>query len=214
MQLALAALLLAFPQAQAQPATSSETAPPAVTQAADADSKVPSFADEADPLHRNENGRSRKEERDSSPPGHGELHAIELPVNTAGNFNGIESDPRALPGPPPHPAFMRPYETQRQRRMWYALVVAGHSAATFDAWTTRRALSSGQGHELNPLLKPFARSGMLYVAVQASPALMDYLGRRMMRSRHGWVRRMWWLPQSAETALSIASGIHNYGLVK
>jgi len=47
------------------------------------------------------------------------------------------------------------------------------------------------------------------VAVQASPALMDYLGHRMMTSRHPWLRRMWWLPQSAGTALSLGSGVHN-----
>src|SRR5207249_6631922 len=37
----------------------------------------------------------------------------------------------------------RPVETPRQRKMWYGLVAASHDGAAFDAWTTRRAISSG-----------------------------------------------------------------------
>lgn len=104
-------------------------------------------------------------------------------------------------------------ETAANRRLWYALVIGSHSAATFDAWSTRRAVSSGQGRETNPMLRPFANSSAMYFAVQASPALMDYLGRRMMTSQHHWVRRMWWLPQAAGTATSFLSGVHNLGVV-
>jgi hypothetical protein len=38
---------------------------------------------------------------------------------------------------------------------------------------------------------------------------MDFLGHRMMTSRHRLLRKMWWLPQSAGTAVSFASGVHN-----
>jgi hypothetical protein len=98
------------------------------------------------------------------------------------------------------------------RRIWLALTIAEHGAATFDAWSTRRAVSSGQGYEQNPLFRPFARNASIYAAVQVGPALLDYLGRRMMRSQHGWVRHTWWLPQVLGTAMSIESAVHNLGV--
>jgi hypothetical protein len=116
----------------------------------------------------------------------------------------------ALPAKAP---FFRPYETRPQRKLWYVLVFSGHGAAAFDAWSTRRAISGNYGTESNPLLRPFAHSGMLYAATQVSPALMDCLGRRMMVSQHRWVRKMWWLPQTAGTGMSLAAGVHNVGVV-
>ncbi len=116
------------------------------------------------------------------------------------------------PGQPLRPG-LRPSETVANRRLWYALVISSHSAATFDAWSTRRAVSSGQGRESNPMLRPFSHSNAMYFAVQASPALMDFLGRRMMTSHYDWVRRMWWLPQAAGTATSFFSGVHNVRIV-
>ncbi len=119
----------------------------------------------------------------------------------------------AWPIQPAKPAFSRPYETRTQKKLWYGLAAAGHSAAAFDAWSTRRAISGGYGTESNPFPCPFAHSGALYAATQVSPAFMDYLGKRMMLSRHQWVRRMWWLPQSAGASLSFAAGVHNVGVV-
>ncbi|HVS87791.1 MAG TPA: hypothetical protein VHF01_06175 [Candidatus Acidoferrum sp.] len=117
------------------------------------------------------------------------------------------------PAPPAKAAFFRTSETRPQRRVWYALTFAGHGAAAFDAWSTRRAISGNYGTESNPLLRPFAHSGALYAATQVSPALMNYLGRRMMASQHRWVRKMWWLPQTAGTGMSLAAGVHNVGVV-
>lgn len=105
------------------------------------------------------------------------------------------------------------YETSRQRKIWYGLAAASHGAAAFDAWSTRRALSGNYGTEANPLLRPFAHSGALYAATQVSPAIMDFLGRRMMVSRHGWIRKLWWVPQTAGTGVSLAAGAHNVGVV-
>jgi hypothetical protein len=123
--------------------------------------------------------------------------------------------PRAAGAPalPAKAPFFRPYDTSRQRKLWYALTFTGSGAAAFDAWSTRRAISGNYGRESNPLLRPFAHSGMLYAAMQVSPALMDYLGRRMMVSQHRWVRKMWWLPQTAGTGMSLAAGVHNVGVV-
>ena len=109
--------------------------------------------------------------------------------------------------------FTRPRETPRQRKIWYALTVAGHSGAAFDAWSTHRAVAGGYGQEANPFLRPYASSNAIYAATQVSPLFMDYLGKRMMVSQHGWVRKLWWLPQTAGAGMSFFSGAHNVGVV-
>jgi hypothetical protein len=120
------------------------------------------------------------------------------------------SAPRAFVAPvyltPAKPHYERP-----SRRLWLTLTIAQHGAATFDAWSTRHVISSGQGHEQNPLLKPFAGNASLYAAIQVGPSVLDYVGRRMMKSQHGWARHTWWLPQALGTAASLASGVHNLG---
>src|SRR6266566_2166946 len=73
----------------------------------------------------------------------------------------------------------RPGESPRQRKTWYGLMAAAHAAAGFDAWTTRRAISSGYGREANPFLKPFASSNAIYAAIQVSPSFMDFLSKRV-----------------------------------
>jgi hypothetical protein len=114
---------------------------------------------------------------------------------------------------PVKPAARGSYETARQRKIWYGLVVTGHSAALFDAYTTRRAISGGYGSESNPMLRPFAHSNAIYAATQVSPALMDYLGHRMMTSNRPWMRRLWWVPQVAGAGFSVSAGVHNYRVV-
>jgi hypothetical protein len=112
------------------------------------------------------------------------------------------------------PARNERYEpSARQRKVWYALTVTGSGAATFDAWSTRRAISQGYATEANPLLRPFSHSGAMYAATQVSPLVMDFIGKRMMVSQHKWIRRMWWLPQTAGSGFSIAAGVHNVGIV-
>jgi hypothetical protein len=114
---------------------------------------------------------------------------------------------------PIKPAIRGTYETARQRKIWYGLVAASSGAAAFDAWTTRRAISGNYGVEGDPLLRPFAHSNAIYAATQVSPAVMDYLGHRMMTGHHEWLRKMWWVPQVAGTGFSLGAGIHNYRLV-
>ena len=113
----------------------------------------------------------------------------------------------------PVKAITRPRETATQRKLWYGLLVAGHAGAAFDAWSTHRAVAGGYGQEANPFLRPYANSNAIYVATQVSPAVMDYLGKRMMTSQHGWMRKIWWLPQAAGAGMSFASGAHNVGVV-
>jgi hypothetical protein len=111
------------------------------------------------------------------------------------------------------PTSREPYESPAKKKAWFALMAASHAGAAFDAWSTRRAISGGFGTESNPMLRPFAHSNALYAATQVSPLVMDYLGRRMMRSEHPLLRKLWWLPQSAGGAMSFAAGAHNVGVV-
>jgi hypothetical protein len=111
------------------------------------------------------------------------------------------------------PALPRPMETPMQRKLWYTLSITGSGAAAFDAWSTRRAISQGYGVEGNPLLRPFSHSNAMYAATQVSPLVMDFIGKRMMTSRHEWMRKMWWVPQTAGTSMSIYAGVHNTRLV-
>jgi hypothetical protein len=100
-------------------------------------------------------------------------------------------------------------ENRRQQFMWRGLVIASSGAATFDAWSTRRAITTYGAVELNPLLRPFAGNASLYAAIQVGPALMDLAGKKMMYSRHSWVRHIWWVPQTASYVSSILCGAHN-----
>jgi len=114
---------------------------------------------------------------------------------------------------PVKPATTESYETPRQRVIWYSLMVADHGTAAFDAWTTRRAVSGGYGVEGDPLQRPFAHSGAIYATTQVTPVIMDYLGHRMMRSNHQWIRKAWWVPQAASASVSLGAGLHNYSIV-
>ena len=103
-------------------------------------------------------------------------------------------------------------EERHKDHLWMGFGIAAHSAAIFDAWTTRRAITTVGAQELNPLLKPFAGNASLYAVIQVGPLMMDYVGRKMLYSRHSWVRHMWWVPQSASFASSLFCGVHNLGV--
>lgn len=134
-------------------------------------------------------------------------------ANAAG-AGAIEPAHAGLPIQPVKPAYGRPRETRGQRVAWYTLTATGSGAAAFDAWSTRRVIGGNYGTESNPLLRPFSHSSAMYAATQVTPAVMDFIGKRMMVSQNRWVRRMWWLPQAAESGFSIAAGVHNLGMVK
>ena len=115
---------------------------------------------------------------------------------------------------PIKPAMERPVPTPRQQKLWYTFMAVSHSAAAFDANSTRRALSGDYGTESNPLLRPFAHSNAIYAATQVSPAVMDYVGRRMMTSSHPTLRKFSWIPQVAGAGFSFGAGMHNYSLTQ
>lgn len=148
------------------------------------------------------------------------LPAAPAPKLTTGNSESTSAE-AILPGAaiqpanPPKPAIRGVrYETPKQKVAWIGLSVAGHGAAAFDAYSTRQAISRGYGTESNPLLRPFAHSGAIYVATQVNPTVMDYLGHKMMTNRRPWVRKIWWVPQAAGAGFSVAAGAHNLSLVK
>jgi hypothetical protein len=135
------------------------------------------------------------------------------PEPAAAAFDPLPSSPAPAAFIASLPAPERTSEQEKRRkRLWLGLSTAQHSAAAFDAWSTRRVLSSGEGQELNLLLRPFAGNASLYAAIQVTPVLLDFVSRRMMNSRHEWERRTWWMPQGLSTAMSLASGVHNLGV--
>lgn len=102
-----------------------------------------------------------------------------------------------------------PERSRTAVRTWQTLLVAQHTAAVFDAWTTRKALSSGNGYERDPLMKPFANSATIYPATQAAPLLFDFLAYRMMSSNNRYLRHTWWAPQLVSFAGSVWCGSRN-----
>jgi hypothetical protein len=142
------------------------------------------------------------------------------PVSAAADPVANPASPVAFE-PAPAVALYRPVSRQpirvisdrRQNREWLALSFAAHSAAAFDAWSTRLVISSvPQAQETNPLLRPFAGNASMYAAVQVAPTILDFLSRRMMHSRYDWARHTWWLPQAVSAVVSVASGVHNVGV--
>lgn len=121
---------------------------------------------------------------------------------------------KPLSNSPLKPAMERPLPTPRQQKLWYTFMAVGHSAAAFDAYSTRRAVSGNYGTEGNPLLRPFSHSNAIYAATQVSPAVMDYVGRRMMTSSHPMLRKFWWVPQVAGAGFSFGAGMYNYTLTQ
>lgn len=114
---------------------------------------------------------------------------------------------------PVKPTTLRNFESRNQKKLWYGLVAAGHAGAAFDAWSTRRALSGNWGTEADPLMRPFAHSGTIYIATQVSPLLMDFIAKRAMTSQNPWIRKFWWVPQTVGASMSFRAGINNLGIV-
>jgi hypothetical protein len=141
--------------------------------------------------------------------------AINQPAGASGESSSLLAEvhiPTRVEPPDPN---YRPghIDAERPGHAWLALSIAEHGAATFDAWSTNRALA--QGHtEMNPTLRPFAGNASMYAAVQVAPLLFDYIGHRMMRSDKRWAHQIWWLPQSLSTAASLFAGAHNVAVTK
>ena len=193
MVLATAVLLLqfsAFPGASGPPRPSpkSNTAAEAAKTAPDTKKSLPVVTAPGDALKTvavHEDGSRR-------------LASNEIVVN--GSLSNIY-----LPSPPAFRPKVEP--VVHASRLWFALGAAEHGAATFDAWSTRRAVSQGR-MEADPVMRPFAHSAAIYGAIQVLPLGLDYVARRMQHST-GWTRHVWWVPQSVATATYLFSGSYN-----
>lgn len=97
------------------------------------------------------------------------------------------------------------------RRTWMLLSITEHSAAAFDAYSTRRAIADGAVED-DPMMRPFANSPAIYAAIQIGPAILDFVARRMQRSQNALLRHTWWVPQSASAGMFLFSGVHNMGI--
>lgn len=109
--------------------------------------------------------------------------------------------------PPPPQLLLWDEPPVTHRALWLVLSATEHGSATYDAWSTRRALESGRV-EADPIMRPFAGSPAIYGAIQIIPIGLDYLARRLQRSS-GWTRHVWWVPQSLATATFLFSGSYN-----
>jgi hypothetical protein len=123
------------------------------------------------------------------------------------------AEPRPFPFQPVKSAFRHNSASRNEKITWYSLMIAEHAGAVLDAWSTRRALSRNYGREGDPLMRPFAHSGTIYLATQVTPLLMDILGRRLMMSERPWMHKLWWVPQSTMASVSFEAGIHNVCIV-
>jgi hypothetical protein len=102
-------------------------------------------------------------------------------------------------------------ESLPSRKKWLALAIASSTAAAFDAYSTRRSIAAGNV-ESNPMMRPFASSPAIYVAIQASPLVMDYVAFKMQSSRNPFLRHLWFVPQASGTAMSLFAGAHNMSI--
>jgi hypothetical protein len=109
---------------------------------------------------------------------------------------------------PTKPEKIIPVESSQDGHDWLILSIIQHSAAGFDAFSTRQAISSG-AREVDPMMRPFAQSPAIYAAIQGGPVMLDFVARRMQRNGNNFIRKTWWLPQSVSTAVFLLSGAHN-----
>ena len=140
--------------------------------------------------------------KESAPP---KLSAVSLESSSDAQTLSTIRVPEIQPGKPEEATMA---ERRRYTRSWLALSLVQHGAATFDAYSTRQAVSRGAVED-DPLMKPFAHSGAIYAAIQAGPVALDFIARRMQHSENGTIRKLWWLPQTVSTATFIFAGVHN-----
>ena len=127
------------------------------------------------------------------------------PEIASGNWEAPEPVIRPSAPTPATPA----EETHNpNRRQWLVLSMTAHTAAGFDAWTTRHNVNAGM-QEMNPVLRPFAGSNALYPVMQIGPSIGDYVAWKMMRSNRPLFHKLWWAPQVASAGISFTCGAKN-----
>jgi hypothetical protein len=212
MVFAVAALILQFASGALNAPVAAATQP--ITRAAEATSSITTPGPSRDAsISREPNSASSTHynfdkvslntaSKESSTP---KLSAVSLDSSTDSQTLSTVRVPEVQPGKPQEVTMA---ERRRYTRSWLALSLVQHGAATFDAYSTRQAISRG-AKEDDPMMRPFAHSGVIYAAIQAGPVALDFIARRMQHSETGFIRRMWWVPQSMTTATFIFAGVHN-----
>lgn len=202
MVLAVAMLFLQFaPAAHALPDVNFVSAPAAKAAAGDTQSGQVKPAPSS-------TARTATSSSTDSPAGNAVPVAFTLASLSSDSQNGQALDTIRVPEAAPAKGVKVILTETHPRRAWLLLSIAEHSAATFDAYSTRVAVSQGAA-ETDPFLRPFAHSPAIYGAIQVGPLVLDYAARRMEHSEHGLLRRTWWVPQTAATGLFLFSGAHN-----
>ena len=209
MILAVAALMLQFgpavpamPAAAAAAAKAAEPAPtvsaPSLPDAPAPSSLAPSATPDAQP------GAASLSQNPQHAPAALRFASLDAAGNDTGKLSTIH-----IPVTDDSKPFIRiGVESVPSRKSWLMLSVAEHSAATFDAYSTRRAIENG-AHEADPMMRPFAGSPGIYAAIQVCPLVMDFAARKMQRSQNNFIRHTWWLPQAVGTGVYLFSGVHN-----
>lgn len=138
------------------------------------------------------------------------LTAVSLAdIQNSQSFSSIRI-PEAQPG---KAIEVMPAERLPARKGWIALSLLQHGAASFDAYSTRDAISKGAVED-DIFMRPFAHSPAIYAAIQVGPVMLDILARHMQRSEYIYLRRTWWIPQSVATFGFIFSGFHNLNVAR
>ena len=197
---AVAAIIFQFsPVVQALPSADLSSTLPAVKTAASS-----AKSDQPKPAATTSSTNTAAESSSSSPlPSAFTLASLE-----GSSQNGQALDTIRVPEVAPAKPVKIILPETHPRRAWLLLSIAQHSAATFDAYSTRVAVSKGAS-EADPLMRPFAQSPGIYGAIQVCPLVLDFAARRMERSQNGFLRHTWWMPQAAATGVFLFSGAHN-----
>jgi hypothetical protein len=150
--------------------------------------------------------------------------------HTSAGFAAIRFTP-AMPAPPgvfeshtsagasvlPQPCFLhfRSFCRALKDRRFVLLDGLQTAALISDGVTTRQFLKHGYS-EVDPVAKIFIGSKPTWARMAPIGAAQVFagmwLGERMASSRHVWVRRFWWLPQTLGIAGNVAATVHNRAL--
>ena len=92
-------------------------------------------------------------------------------------------------------------------------LTGAQAAAMFADGITTRAETRAGGHELDPLTRVFIGSRPTWSRMAPAGAAVvvseAWLADRMRRSRHKWVRAIWWAPQAATIGANLWGVNHN-----
>jgi hypothetical protein len=90
------------------------------------------------------------------------------------------------------------------------LLAAANGSAGFDAWTTQRAMRHPGVREMNPVVRPFARSSAVYGATQGDIVVPEFLMGRLPK-KWKWVGYAW---LAGAAGMHVGLGVQNLRSVR